>query len=102
MSDWGRREYGKTFGAWPRDDAGETVEPAFLTHCGPLHMEAEMIQSMLEAYGIPSLRRLPGDGAFGEVILGMSGSGVDIFVPATQLDEAKQLLEGEPDVGLQE
>ena len=103
MEGWGRREYGKTFDAWPRDGKGETVPPAFLTHCGPLDMEAEMIQSMLESYGIPSLRMLPGDGAFGELILGMSGNGVDIYVPCTLLEEAQDLLKGEPDDdGLQE
>lgn len=103
MQNWGRHEYGKTYDAWPRDEKGETVEPAFLTHCGPLDMEAEMLQSMLESFGIPSIRRLPGDGAFGALILGMSGSGVDIYVPCTQLKEAQELLEGEPDNdGLQE
>ena len=103
MQNWGRHEYGKTLDAWPRDERGEPVGPAFLTHCGPLDLEAEMLQSMLESYGIPSLRRLPGDGAFGELILGMSGSGSDIYVPCTRLDEAQELLKGEPDDdGLQE
>ena len=99
---WERREYGKTFDAWPRNEAGETIPPAFLTHCGPLDMEADMIRSMLEAYGIPSIRRLPGDGAFGELILGMSGNGIDIFVPESMLADAQELLKGEPDDGLQE
>lgn len=102
MESWGRHEYGKIYDAWPRDEAGEPVEPAFLTLCGPLDMEAEMIQSMLEAYGIPSLRRLPGDGAFGQLILGMSGNGIEIYVPCTRLDEAQELLKGEPEDGLQE
>ena len=103
MSDWGRHEYGKVYDAWPRDEAGSPVPPALLTRCGPLDMEAEMIQSMLEAYGIPSLRCLPGDGAFGELILGVSGSGVDIYVPCERLAEAQELLKGEPDDdGLQE
>jgi len=102
MLSWGRREYGKAYDAWPRDEAGQTVPPALLTHCGPLDMEADMIRSMLEAYGIPSIRRLPGDGAFGELILGMSGNGIDIFVPETMLADAQELLKGEPDDGLQE
>ena len=103
MEGWGRREYGKTFDAWPRDEKGETVRPALLTHCSPLDMEAEMIQSMLKSFGIPSLRMLPGDGAFGELILGMSGNGIDIYVPCTMLEEAQELLKGEPDDnGLQE
>lgn len=103
MLSWGRHEYGKLYDEWPRDEAGGTIPPAFLTHCGPLDMEAEMVQSMLGSYGIPSIRRLPGDGAFGELILGMSGNGIDIFVPATQLADAQELLKGEPDDdGLQE
>lgn len=97
MSDWGMHEYNKAYDAWPKDGQGKTVKPAFLTHCSPLDMDAQMVQSMLEAYGVPSVRCLPGDGQFGELILGMSGSGVDILVPETMLDEAKQLLEGEPE-----
>lgn len=103
MLSWGRHEYGKIFEEWPRDEHGETVPPAFLAHCGPLDMEAEMLQSMLGAYGIPSIRRLPGDGAFGELILGISGNGIDIYVPADRLAEAQDILKGEPDDdGLQE
>ena len=103
MQSWGRHEYGRIYDEWPRDAAGEPIPPAFLTHCSPLDMEAEMIRSMLDSYGIPSIRRLPGDGAFGELILGMSGNGIDIFVPETQLADAQELLKGEPDDdGLQE
>ncbi len=103
MQSWGRHEYGKVFDAWPKTEDGNPVEPAFLVHCGPLDMESEMIRSMLEAYGIPSVRCLPGDGAFGELILGISGNGANIFVPATMLADAQELLKGEPDDdGLQE
>ena len=103
MADWGRHEYGKVYDAWPKTENGEPVEPAFLTPCSPLDMESQMVQSMLEAYGIPSVRCLPGDGAFGELILGVSGNGVDIFVPCTMLTDAQELLKGEPDDdGLQE
>ena len=103
MEGWGRREFGKTLDSWPRDEKGETVRPALLTHCSPLDLEAEMIQSMLGSFGVPSLRMLPGNGAFGELILGMSGNGIDIYVPCTMLEEAQDLLKGEPDDdGLQE
>ena len=95
MGIWAQREYGKAYESWPRDDAGETVEPALLKTCSPLDMEAEMLQSMLEAYGIPSIRHLPGDGQFGELMLGMSGNGIQILVPKTMMEEARGLLEGE-------
>ena len=50
---------------------------------------------MLEAYGIPTIRQHPNDGDFGKLILGMSGSGVDIYVPETELAAALELLNGE-------
>ena len=100
---WGFHEYGKTYDAWPRTAEGEPEEPAFLKNCSPLDLEAQMVQSMLEAYGIPSLQQLPGDGAFGQVMLGVSGNGVDIYVPKSMLLDAQELLKGEPDDdGLQE
>ena len=97
MKDWGLHEYNKAYEAWPKNEDGSTVSPAFLTHCSPLDLDAEMVQSMLEAYGIPSIRHLPGDGQFGELILGMSGGGIDILVPETMRDQARQLLKGEPE-----
>ena len=97
MSDWGFHQYGKTFDAWPKTADGTPEEPAFLVHCSPLDMEAAMIQSMLEAYGIPSTQHYPGDGAFGKVMLGVSGSGTDIYVPKSRLAEAQELLKGEPE-----
>ena len=96
MQSWGFHKYGQTYDAWPRTPEGETEEPAFLAHCSPLDMEAEMLQTMLEAYGIPSVQQMPGAGAFGKVILGLSGSGVDIYVPESRLEEARELLKGEP------
>ena len=95
--NWGLHQYGKTFDAWPRTAQGDLEEPAFLVHCSPLDMEAVMIQSMLEAYGIPSVQQFPGDGAFGKLILGVSGNGADIYVPASRLSEAQELLKGEPE-----
>lgn len=102
MGSWGLHEYGKVLEAWPRTENGETEQPVFLAHCSPLDMEADMMQSMLESYGIPSIRRAPGDGAFGEVVLGMSGTGVDIFVPSSMAEDAEALLKGEPDDELSE
>ena len=97
MKNWGRHEYGKTLDAWPKAENGEPVPAAFLAHCSPLDMDAQALQSMLEAFGIPSFRLLPGDGQFGEIILGMSGNGINIMVPETMLADAQALLEGEPD-----
>ena len=60
-----------------------------------------MMVTMLEAYGIPAVILHPGDGDFGKLFLGMSGNGSSIFVPETMFDEAKTLMEAEPDDELQ-
>ena len=94
---WGLHKFGKTYDAWPKGPDGEPEEPAFLVSCSPLDMAADLTRSMLEAYGIPSVERYPGDGAFGKVVIGMSGNGVDIYVPKSALADARELLKGEPE-----
>ena len=54
-------------------------------------LPTELKINMLEAYGIPCLRIYPGDGSFGKLILGMSGQGVDIYVPSSLLEDAQTL-----------
>lgn len=91
---WGRKLTGELLKRWPKDDKGEPVEPVFLTHCLSLDMSDEMLVNLLEAYGIPCLRLYPNDGDFGRIMLGMSGTGVDIYVPSTMYEDAINLSEG--------
>lgn len=92
-----RRKRKKLKEIWPVTEAGQKVEPAYLTHTGGAPMDAELILSLLEAYGIPAVCQYPNDGAFGQLIIGVAGGGVDIFVPETMLEDAKNLLSAEPD-----
>ena len=85
---------GRLYEAWPKTETGEPVPPKFLTHCLSVGMEDAMLVNMLEAYGIPALIEYPGDGAFGKVVLGMSGTGSRIYVPETLYNDAKELMEG--------
>ena len=94
---WGLHRFGKEYDAWPKTPDGEPEEPVFLVNCPQLDFQADMLRNMLEAYGIPSIQRYPGDGAFGKVMIGMSGSGVDIFIPKSSLADAQELLKGEPE-----
>ena len=94
---WGLHKYGKDYDAWPKGPDGEPEEPAFLANRSQIDMAADMLRNMLSAYGIPSTIRYPADGAFGKVMLGMSGNGVDIFVPKSLLADAQELLKGEPE-----
>ncbi|WP_418725832.1 hypothetical protein [Dysosmobacter sp.] len=83
---------------WPKDAYGDPEEPAFLVNLredGGLW--AEMTASRLEACGIPVLRQYPWGGAAVRLYLGTAHSGVDLYVPVSRLDEARQLLEPVPE-----
>lgn len=92
--EWGRKLTGELYERWPKDEHGEPVEPVFLTHCMSLDMGDEMLVNLLEAYGIPCVRQYPNDGDFGRLMLGMSGPGVDIYVPRSMYEDAINLSEG--------
>lgn len=93
--DWGSAGTGLVSDRWPKDAAGEPETPAYLCTCSNTDLSDELTVNMLEAYGIPCLRTYPGNGSFGRVVMGTSGSGVDIFVPSSMLEDAKTLTEGE-------
>ena len=92
--EWGRRMTGDLLERWPRAEDGELIEPCFLTHTKGTDLDAEMTVNMLEAYGIPCVIQYPNDGDFGRVVIGISGTGVDIYVPITMYEDAISLTEG--------
>ena len=92
---WGRARGGALLEAWPRDSAGQPEEPVLLCTCNCLDMSDQLRINMLKAYGIPCLSADRGDGNFGRLILGMSGEGVDIFVPKSMIQDAMILCEEE-------
>ena len=87
---------------WPKKENGEPVTPMFLVHLPSNNMADTMTVNMLGAYGIPALMLHPGDGSFGKVVLGMSGTGSNIFVPETMFEDAKALMEADIDDELQD
>ncbi|MBR2583312.1 MAG: hypothetical protein IKD61_07950 [Oscillospiraceae bacterium] len=91
--DWGRAGAGLVSDRWPKDENGRAEESVFLCTCGNTDLSDELTVNMLEAYGIPCVRDYPGDGAFGRVIMGASGTGVDIYVPKSMLELAQKLIE---------
>ena len=90
--EWGRSLSGRLYEKWPRDEEGKTEPPVYLCHCTGLDMDDVMLITRLETFGIPVLRQYPNDGSLGRVVLGMSGSGVDLFVPASLWADATELL----------
>ena len=100
--EWGRSLPGELLQRWPRDEAGEPESPVYLCHCTGLDMDDAMLISRMESYGIPCLRQYPNDGEFGKLILGLSGTGVDVFVPSSLWSDACQLLEEPGDINIEE
>lgn len=94
-NNWGRALNDSVLQRWPKDVNGEPEEPMFLCHCENINFSDELKVNMLEAYGIPCLRVFPGDGSFASLILGVSGQGTDLFVPASLYDDAIKLCEEE-------
>ena len=92
---WGRALRGDLLARWPKDENGEPEAPAFLCNRRNNDFGDVILINMLEAYNIPCLRVDPGDGGFGRVVLGMSGSGTDIYVPASLLEDALALCKEE-------
>ena len=81
---------------WPKIN-GEKEEAVFLTHSTSVDMADVLLINMLEAFGIPTLKTYPLNGAFGKLILGISGGGADIYVPKSMHEDALALLESDAD-----
>ncbi len=60
------------------------------------NVEAGMIQSLLESYGIPVLKKYKSaGGAYMEFYMGMSAAGIDLYVPSKLLKQARNIVNGE-------
>ena len=90
--EWGKHLPGELFDRWPKDSSGQPEPPVYLCHCKGLDMDEAMLVSRMEGYGIPCLLQYPNNGEFGRLILGLSGTGVDVFVPASLWADACELL----------
>ena len=74
---------------WPKDEDGQPEKAEKLTLQSELDGMADITLSMLEGFGIPAFKA----GSQGRVVLGFAGLGVEIYVPASRLEEARALLE---------
>ena len=92
-SDWsfGKKTSGPP---WPKAEDGAPVPPAYLQHLRATDLEGEIAINLLASAGIPVVTQYPSGGAFGQVILGFSGTGLELYVPETLLEDAKAMLDG--------
>lgn len=82
--------------AWPKDETGREEQAILLTQTFDAPADADTVISLLSAYGIPCFKYYDKEGGAGKVISGFSGYGVSLYVPASRLDEAKDLLASRP------
>ncbi|MCR5173155.1 MAG: hypothetical protein K6C09_00790 [Oscillospiraceae bacterium] len=92
MKKWNIGGPGALSKRWPKDENGVEIPPAFFQHVGGSELDVEMAANLIEAYGIPVLRKPVLDGDLGRVIIGYSGPGVDLYVPETMLEDAQNIV----------
>jgi len=81
--------------SWPNDEKGNPVRPVYFKHISGGPMDLEVALNLLDAYGIPHVSEYPNNGAFGKLIFGHPPSGMEIYVPETMLEDAKNVLSAE-------
>jgi hypothetical protein len=77
---------------WPRDENGEKIPPVYLTNIYGTQADYQMALSLLRAYKIPYACEFTGLGQMAKITVGFSISGMDIYVPETMLEDAKNIL----------
>ena len=73
---------------WPKDAEGQMEQAERLALQSERDSMADITISLLESFGIPAFKV----GTQGKVLLGFAGLGVEIYVPASRLEEAQMLL----------
>lgn len=91
LKDWGFSNKSSA-PPWPKKEDGQPVSPEYLTNLNATEMEGQIVISLLESNGIPVVIQRPNNGDFGQIILGFSGTGIDIYVPETMLEDAQALI----------
>ena len=83
--------------AWPLDESGQREQAVLLHHTIDSLAEADMIVSLLSAYQIPCFKYYSREGGAGKVISGFSGYGAELYVPASMLGDAQDILSAQPE-----
>jgi hypothetical protein len=57
--------------------------------------EADIIEAKLQSYNIPVLRKYKEAGGYTDIYMGMSITGIELYVPSKLLDDAKEIVKTE-------
>ena len=83
---------------WPKNADGEPEPPALLRLEADFSSYRDIVCSMLDSFEIPYFTNRPGIGDLLFIRGGFSPEGIEIYVPASRLEETTSLLNtaGEP------
>ena len=83
---------GDLYERWPKDEAGQPEPPVYLCTARASTWTRRCSSRVWRRSASRACANTPNDGQFGKLILGISGSGVDIFVPASVWEDACELI----------
>ena len=74
-------------------DQGMTpVKPVRLMTVTGNQLDYQMVITQLQSFGVPVVGTFTADGTLAKLIFGFAGSGMDVIVPETMADLARELL----------
>ena len=79
-------------GIWPTYDDGSPVKPVRLMTVTGNQLDYQMVITQLQSFGVPVVGTFTADGTLSKLIFGFAGSGMDVIVPETMADLARELL----------
>ena len=82
---------------WPTDDAGEPAAPVLLTTVTGTQLDYQLVLAQLRSFGVPVLGTFSATGNLAKLVLGFAGTGMDVYVPETMAELARELLEAPPE-----
>lgn len=61
------------------------------------NIEADLIEALLETYKIPVMRKYKGADGYLNIYMGMTNTGVDLYVPSHALETAREIINSRPE-----
>lgn len=80
-------------GIWPSNDDGSPVKPVRLMTITGTQLDYQMAVTQLQSFGVPVVGTFTPEGTLSKLILGFSGTGMDILVPETMAELARELMQ---------
>ena len=81
---------------WPKHADGTPEQKALLCTETDVPGNMAIFCSMLESFGVPFFTRRMGAAEYMNLLVGRSGTGAEVYVPKSRLEEARELLAAPP------